>query len=129
MEFGIWLPPHIESHRIVSRADEMGYQYAHISDSHMLYADTFVALALCAERTKNIKLGQGIANGVTRIAPQMACSLGTINALAPGRAFLGIGTGYSVMTTMGHPLSGSPISRNTFALCVGLPAVKWWNIH
>src|SRR5258705_781959 len=103
LEFGIWMPARVDAPRVVALAESVGFSYAHLYDSQMVYADTMVCLALCAERTSRIKLGQGVTNPSTRVAPLMASGLGTINLIAPGRAFLGIGSGYSCLSSMGLP--------------------------
>jgi 5,10-methylenetetrahydromethanopterin reductase len=69
----------------------------------MIYSDVYVCLALAAEHTKRIKLGTGVAIPSNRIEPVTAHSIATINLLAPGRAMLGIGTGFTGRNTMGLP--------------------------
>jgi alkanesulfonate monooxygenase SsuD/methylene tetrahydromethanopterin reductase-like flavin-dependent oxidoreductase (luciferase family) len=103
VEFGVWMPARVDAPDIVACAERVGFHYAHLYDAPMLYADTFVCMALCAERTATIKLGQGVTNGAARNAVQMACSVGTIEKLAPRRTFVGLGSGYSAMAAMGHP--------------------------
>ncbi|MGA8057372.1 MAG: LLM class flavin-dependent oxidoreductase, partial [Candidatus Binataceae bacterium] len=48
-------------------------------------------------------LGPGVAIPSNRIEPVTAHSIATINQLAPGRAMLGIGTGFTGRNTMGLP--------------------------
>ena len=80
-----------------------GFTHAWFYDSQLLYSDVFVCLALAAEHTKRIKLGPGVAIPSNRIEPVTAHSIATINLLAPGRAMLGIGTGFTGRNTMGLP--------------------------
>jgi alkanesulfonate monooxygenase SsuD/methylene tetrahydromethanopterin reductase-like flavin-dependent oxidoreductase (luciferase family) len=62
-------------------------------------------MALAAQATRRIKIGTGVAIPGTRIAPITAHSIATINQIAPGRVFLGIGTGHTAMRVMGqHPM-------------------------
>jgi alkanesulfonate monooxygenase SsuD/methylene tetrahydromethanopterin reductase-like flavin-dependent oxidoreductase (luciferase family) len=103
LEFGIFMPARVDAWPVVRRGEGLGFSHAWLYDSQMLYADTFACLALCAEHTERIKLGTGVTNPVTRLAPVMASALGTINQLAPGRVFMGIGTGYSVLRSLGLP--------------------------
>jgi alkanesulfonate monooxygenase SsuD/methylene tetrahydromethanopterin reductase-like flavin-dependent oxidoreductase (luciferase family) len=49
-----------------------------------------------------LRIGPGTAICGTRIPPVQAAAMATINALAPGRVFLGIGTGNTAMRTMGQ---------------------------
>jgi alkanesulfonate monooxygenase SsuD/methylene tetrahydromethanopterin reductase-like flavin-dependent oxidoreductase (luciferase family) len=62
----------------------------------------YATLALAAANTSRIKLGTGVAIPGTRSAPVTAHSIASINRLAPGRVFLGIGTGNTAMRTMGQ---------------------------
>jgi alkanesulfonate monooxygenase SsuD/methylene tetrahydromethanopterin reductase-like flavin-dependent oxidoreductase (luciferase family) len=59
-------------------------------------------LALAALRTSTINIGTGVAVSATRTAPVTASAMATINQLAPGRTFCGIGAGNTAMRIMGH---------------------------
>ena len=69
----------------------------------MLWSDCYATLALAATRTKTINLGTGVAVTGTRPAPNNASGIATINALAPGRTFFGVGSGNTAMRVMGLP--------------------------
>jgi alkanesulfonate monooxygenase SsuD/methylene tetrahydromethanopterin reductase-like flavin-dependent oxidoreductase (luciferase family) len=73
-----------------------------MADSQMIWSDVYAMLALAAERTTTMRIGTGVAVAPTRPAPVTAAALGTINQLAPGRTFCGIGTGNTAMRIMGH---------------------------
>lgn len=102
MEFGIGIDTHIEKSDLVRYAEELGYDRAWVPDSQMIWSDCYATLALAAANTHRIKIGTGVAIAGTRIAPVTAHSIATINRLAPGRAFLGIGTGHTAMRVMGQ---------------------------
>ena len=102
MDLGICIASHIGDLEYVTRAEELGYTHAWFADSHMLWSDCYATLALAAERTSTMQIGTGVAVSGTRPAPVTAASIATINALAPGRTFLGIGTGNTAMRVMGH---------------------------
>jgi alkanesulfonate monooxygenase SsuD/methylene tetrahydromethanopterin reductase-like flavin-dependent oxidoreductase (luciferase family) len=68
----------------------------------MLFSDCYAVLALAAERTSRLRLGPGTAICGTRIPPVHAAAMATLNRLAPGRVFLGIGTGNTAMRSMGQ---------------------------
>jgi alkanesulfonate monooxygenase SsuD/methylene tetrahydromethanopterin reductase-like flavin-dependent oxidoreductase (luciferase family) len=87
----------------VVRAEELGYSHAWLADSQMLWSDCYATLALVADRTKRIRIGTGVAVTGTRPAPVTAAAIGTINVLAPGRTFLGVGAGNTAMRIMGQP--------------------------
>jgi 5,10-methylenetetrahydromethanopterin reductase len=79
-----------------------GYDRAWVPDSQMIWSDCYATLALAAVNTKRIHIGTGVAIPNTRIAPVIAHSIASINQLAPGRVFLGIGTGHTGMRVMGQ---------------------------
>ncbi len=105
MEFGICFDTHIEKWDLVRYAEELGYDRAWVPDSQMIWSDCYAVMALAAQATRRIKIGTGVAIPGTRIAPVTAHSIATINQIAPGRVFLGIGTGHTAMRVMGqHPM-------------------------
>ncbi len=87
----------------VVHAEALGYSHAWLADSQMLWSDCYATLALAADRTSRIRLGTGVAVSGTRPAPVTAAAIATINALAPGRTFLGVGAGNTAMRVMGQP--------------------------
>lgn len=103
MDLGICVASHIGDIDYVVRAEELGYTHAWLADSQMLWSDCYATLALAAHRTNRIQLGTGVAVTGTRPAPVTAASMGTINALAPGRVFCGVGAGNTAMRVMGLP--------------------------
>src|SRR5512143_1086093 len=60
-------------------------------------------MALAAEHTQTMRLGTLVAIPSNRIAPVTASAIATINAIAPGRVILGLGTGFTGRNTMGLP--------------------------
>jgi alkanesulfonate monooxygenase SsuD/methylene tetrahydromethanopterin reductase-like flavin-dependent oxidoreductase (luciferase family) len=83
--------------------EDNGFTHCWFYDSQMIYSDVYARMALAAEHTKKMKLATGVAIPSNRIAPVTAHSTATINLLAPGRAILGIGTGFTGRNTMGLP--------------------------
>ena len=67
----------------------------------MIWSDCYATLALAAQHTSRLRIGTGVAIPGTRIAPVTAHSIASINRLAPGRTFLGVGTGHTAMRVMG----------------------------
>ncbi len=102
MEFGICIDTHIEKWDLVRYAEELGFDRAWIPDSQMIWSDCYATMALAAQATKRIKIGTGVSIPGTRLAPVTAHSIATINQIAPGRIFLGIGTGHTAMRVMGQ---------------------------
>lgn len=102
MEIGVCVASKIDDIGYVVRAEELGYSHAWFADSQMIWSDPYACLALAADRTSTIQLGTGVAVAATRPAPVAASSIATINRLAPGRTFFGVGTGNTAMRIMGH---------------------------
>jgi alkanesulfonate monooxygenase SsuD/methylene tetrahydromethanopterin reductase-like flavin-dependent oxidoreductase (luciferase family) len=103
MDIGICVPSHVGDIGYVVRAEELGYSHAWLADSQMIWSDCYAALALAADRTNRIKLGTGVAITGTRPASVNAAGIATINAIAPGRTFFGVGAGNTAMRIMGLP--------------------------
>src|SRR5213080_5434928 len=101
MKFGVTVVPSISDWRLFVDLEAMGYDCAWAADSQMLYSDVYAVLALAAANTARIRLGTGVAVAPVRLAPVTAHSIASINRLAPGRVFLGIGSGHTAMRVMG----------------------------
>jgi 5,10-methylenetetrahydromethanopterin reductase len=102
MEFAWKGPTLIGNLERVIRAEQLGFDSAWFSDSQMLESDVYMALAVAATRTSKIKLGTGVSVAGTRIAPVTACSMATLNKLAPGRTFISISSGNTAWRVMGQ---------------------------
>ena len=101
MRFGAMVATKIDDWQLLRYAEELGYDHGWVPDSQMIWSDCYAVLALAAEHTSRIRLGTGVAIAGTRLAPVTAHSIATINRIAPGRIFLGIGTGHTAMRVMG----------------------------
>jgi alkanesulfonate monooxygenase SsuD/methylene tetrahydromethanopterin reductase-like flavin-dependent oxidoreductase (luciferase family) len=101
MKFGVTVVPRVSDWKLFVDLEAMGYDAAWAADSQMLYSDAYATLALAAVNTSRIRLGTGVSVAGVRLAPVTAHSIATINKLAPGRTFLGIGTGHTAMRVMG----------------------------
>lgn len=101
MEFGITCAK-VDDVGLAAHAENLGYNQVWATDSPMLRSNPFAVLALIAQQTRTIRLGLGVAVPGLRVAPETANGIATINRLAPGRTFLGIGTGNTAMRTLGR---------------------------
>ncbi len=102
MQFGIGVSAHIKNWEFIQYAESLGYDRAWVGDSQMIWSDCYAVLALAAHHTSRIEIGTGVAITGTRIAPVTAHSIASIAELAPGRTFLGLGTGHTAMRVMGQ---------------------------
>ncbi len=103
MDIGVCIASHVQDIDYTVEAEAQGFSHAWFADSQMLWSDCYACLALAASRTQSIKLGTGVAISGTRPAPVNAAGIATINALAPGRTFFGLGSGNTAMRVMGLP--------------------------
>jgi len=102
VELGICVASRIDDIDYVVEAERLGFTHAWFADSQMIWSDAYATAALAADRTSTIRIGTGVSVAATRPAPVTAASMATINQIAPGRTFCGIGTGNTAMRIMGH---------------------------
>jgi len=124
MDFGFVFFGSVTVYPDVVLAEKRGFTHAWLYDSQMLASDVYAALALCAVHTKKICLGPGVTNPASRIAPMTACAIASINAVAPGRTILGIGTGNTARRTLGMPAARLSQLREHVEVCRDLLAGK-----
>ena len=120
MDYGFCFFGAIDVWEDVVLAEKRGFTHAWLYDSQMLASDVYASLALCAIKTKKIFMGPGVTNPLSRIAPMTACSIATINQLAPGRTILGIGTGNTARRTLGMPAARLSQLREHVEICRAL---------
>src|SRR5690349_24747156 len=99
-------PEHVEL------AEQLGFKRAWLYDSPALYAEVFMTLARCAERTASIGLGPGVLIPSLRHPMTTAASIAGLEALAPGRVVVGVGSGFTGRHTMGkRPLAWATVAN------------------
>ena len=96
MEIGLVLTSYHGSWDDAAHAEDNGFSSVGFVDSPLIAGDPFAAMALAAERTSTIRIGTMLAIPGNRNAPTCATPIATINRLAPGQTFLGIGAGNTV---------------------------------
>ena len=89
-------PAHIEL------AESLGYRRAWCYDSPALYPDVWMVLALAAARTSTIQLGPGVLVPSLRHPMANAAAIAGLEALAPGRAVVAVGAGFTGRMAMGR---------------------------
>ncbi len=85
----------------VRMLDEAGLTMLGCGDSQALYHEQFIRCALAAEHTRQARVGTWITNPITRHPAVTAAAITTVDDLAPGRTFLGVGTGDSTVYNAG----------------------------
>ncbi|HYZ21382.1 MAG TPA: LLM class flavin-dependent oxidoreductase [Rhodopila sp.] len=100
MKFGFCVMADIDEIGFFNQAEALGYHSVWVADSQMMFSDVYAVCALAARQTRTLRIGPGTAICGTRIAPVQVAAMATLNRIAPGRVFLGIGTGNTAMRTM-----------------------------
>jgi 5,10-methylenetetrahydromethanopterin reductase len=77
----------------MAEAEALGYYRLGIWDSPALFREPWVTLASVARDTSRIRLGTWVTNPVSRHPLVTASAAATLEDLAPGRTYLGIGAG------------------------------------
>lgn len=88
-------------------AEDNGISHLGIGQGPLIMSDPFQYMALATQVTSELRIGPFVMDPVTRIAPSIANSLATLNALAPERVFCGMGTANNALHSMGRK-SASP---------------------
>jgi probable F420-dependent oxidoreductase len=106
MQFGFTLKPEHSVEETIALAklgEEVGFDYLWLFDSHVLWREPYVLLALIAEHTSRLRLGTCVTNPGTREPSVTASDLATLNEISGGRMDLGIGRGDSARRVLGKP--------------------------
>src|SRR5437870_12177242 len=119
MKFGITIKPDISLERILSlteQAEESGFQYGWIFDSHVLWKEPYPLLTLMASRTRDMRLGTCVTNPAVRDLTVTASLFATLNLISGGRMVLGIGRGDSSRRVLGKkPVTPAELERSVAA--------------
>src|SRR6202007_948549 len=86
----------------VQLAETLGFRRAWLYDSPALYPDVWMILGRCAERTERIGLGPGVLVPSLRHPMVNAAATAALVGLAPDRAAVACGTGFSGRRAMGY---------------------------
>ena len=87
--------------RQVRMLDDAGVAMIGCGDSQALYHEQFIRCALAAEHSSRARVGTWITNPITRHPAVTAAAIATVDDIAPGRVFLGVGTGDSTVYNAG----------------------------
>ena len=101
MDVGLVLMGHHGSWEDALYAESRGFHTAGFVDSPLIAADPFVAMTLAAERTSTLRVGTMLAIPSNRNAATLVTAIATVNRLAAGRTFLGIGSGFTGRAVFG----------------------------
>ncbi|MFJ9008604.1 LLM class flavin-dependent oxidoreductase [Streptomyces canus] len=110
----------IDSVDWVKQAEDAGASHFGVGEGPLLFSDPYQYLALASRDTSTIKLGTWVTNPLTRIPPVTANSIATLNALAPGRVFMAMGTANNALRSMGANPSTMRELDDAFSVIKGL---------
>jgi probable F420-dependent oxidoreductase len=106
LDFGMTLMPDPPSSRIVELtrlAEDNGFGYGWLFDSHLLWMEPYPLLTLMALNTTRMRLGTCVTNPGTREPSVTASVFATLNEISGGRMVMGIGRGDSARRVLGKP--------------------------
>jgi 5,10-methylenetetrahydromethanopterin reductase len=110
--------PNVVAHAQV--AEELGYERVWLFDSPALYADVWIALAQVAEHTERVGLGPAVLVPGLRHPLTQASAIATVEAMAPGRLVVAIGTGFTGRMALGQRAMTWADTRTYIAAVKGL---------
>nr|WP_321457562.1 TIGR03842 family LLM class F420-dependent oxidoreductase [uncultured Cohaesibacter sp.] len=112
MEFGICFKGFVEPKRaraLVRQAENAGFTYCWFYDSHILWRESYMAMAMCMEHTSKMRFGPCVTNPNTRDWSLAASMFGSLAKQSEGRFDIGLGRGDSAVRVMG--LKPAPLKR------------------
>lgn len=95
MRLSCGIVPAPNAPEIAALAEELGYHRAWFYDSPALYGDVWIAIARALDRTERIGVGTAVLVPSLRHVVTTAAAIGSIEAQAPGRLAVAIGTGFT----------------------------------
>jgi probable F420-dependent oxidoreductase len=104
LSFGVCFmadPPVSRVVEMTRLAEEHGFDYAWIWDSHVLWQEVYPIFTLMAANTGRIKIGPCVTNPLTRDVTVTASALATLNEISGGRMVMGMGRGDSARRVIG----------------------------
>ena len=104
MELGIAFKGDLSMDRTIElckRAEAGGFSYVWFFDSHILWSDPYTRMAVCMDRTENLRFGPLVTNPKVRDWSVNASMWATLLEIGEGRFDLAVGRGDSSMRVMG----------------------------
>ncbi|MBL8157284.1 MAG: TIGR03842 family LLM class F420-dependent oxidoreductase [Anaerolineae bacterium] len=105
MEFGITFKGDISPKRTVTlcrQAEAAGFNYAWFFDSHVLWRECYVTMAMCMEHTESLRFGPCVTNPGVREWSVAASLFATLAQQSGGRFDMGVGRGDSSRRMLGR---------------------------
>ncbi len=112
MEFAICFKGFMDPKRaraLVRQAENAGFTYCWMYDSHILWRESFMAMAMLMEHTTKMRFGPCVTNPNTRDWSVAASMFGSLAKQSEGRFDIGVGRGDSAVRVMGK--KPAPLAR------------------
>ncbi|MFI0395235.1 TIGR03842 family LLM class F420-dependent oxidoreductase [Paracoccus jiaweipingae] len=112
MDFAITFKGFVQPDRaraLVRQAENAGFTYCWFYDSHILWRESYPAMAMCMEHTQKMMFGPCVTNPNTRDWSQAASLFGSLAHQSGGRFLIGLGRGDSAVRVMGK--KPAPLAR------------------
>ncbi len=112
MEFAICFKGFMEHNRmkaVVRQAENAGFTHCWFYDSHILWRESFIPMAMCMEHTSKMIFGPCVTNPNTRDWSHAASLFGSLLKQSGGRFEIGVGRGDSAVRVMGK--KPAPLAR------------------
>jgi 5,10-methylenetetrahydromethanopterin reductase len=103
MELCCLFSPNIATPDTCAVAEQLGYSRSWVTDSPTFMADPWITLGRAADRTSSIRLGICALTPRMRHVVATAGAAATLDAVAPGRVDLVIGTGFTSQAMINQP--------------------------
>jgi 5,10-methylenetetrahydromethanopterin reductase len=81
-------------------AEDVGFAMVGVADSQSVFREMYATMAMCAQATQRVRIGPSVTNPITRHPAVAASGIATVDEIAPGRAFFGIGSGDSAILNL-----------------------------
>lgn len=112
MRLSCGLPPSTRAPELAVEAERLGYERVWFYDSPALYGDVWVAIARTLDRASRIGVGTAVLVPSLRHVVTTAAAIGSIEAQAPGRLVVALGTGFTGRMVLGQrALSWKQVER------------------
>src|SRR5262249_40921727 len=102
MDIGVSFAASFDAVRQAQRAEALGFAYIGYYDSPALGADVWITLANALQATKRIHAGAEVLIPHLRHPMAQASAIAAIEHFAPGRLYVGVGTGFTGRMAMGQ---------------------------
>jgi 5,10-methylenetetrahydromethanopterin reductase len=102
MEYGVSFAASFEAVAQARRAEALGFSFIGFYDSPALEPDVWITIANAAQATRRIQVGVEVLIPHLRHPMAQASAIATIEQLAPGRLYVGVGTGFTGRKAMGQ---------------------------